>query len=764
MKFWDIFKSIAAKFKNGIQAIFGRVFKKATHENSVNLKGVSPKGFKYLLRGGFFLFILFMIVLYFTNKATVQQSGADLLNKEMTPSAGVANSSSDPLKFGIKPLELDSKGDNNPLINIKDADTPEGKGLKDKSNDELTQLDCMDLLDKLKKSSLGSNEKDKMQTCIDKNIGQFSEKDKEIANALNKDGLSDNMKKNMRKCESGELDASSPECQVISQFLDGNPKAKAGMACMDNFDKKCVENVASNINGNEPSAAAKKQIDDAQKEFDKKVKDNSTKNVTENNDVTNQKNSTDNGGAKESSGPNDVNDIKNLANDIDKKTKEKNEVDNKLKIAEQNAKTAAQKIGQGKSSLLTKAEQDALKQISELNQKSQELKKEQEAKRNEYEKKMAKLNQSLIEASMKVKRVMPTGISAHMIAGKRKDKEKIKRSGKTIVENKDIYVDFDGTPLSPDKIKIVELIKKQKYQLERSKKNLRNPLGSQNFADDGYSVLGYNGTNGVDANGNPILVDANGNPINNAKIDENGNIIISKDKIGGKSDLVASNDTKSKFGQNVSALPFAPNSEVTYQIKDTRVIQDKALKKFQFTPDMKIPAVLNTEIIQSQKEKAKRVEGTIITDIIDSQTNQIIVPKGSKVIGATGSFDKDTYSMDIKWTKIVVGGGNVLDVDLTTGSADGSMGLKGKVYDTRTQYLAGAFVTAFANGALSWFSQQVVEPFQTSTSAGQALSGAGLSGGAEVMRKLSEMYASDLQNAPQIFWCKKKVPLILYPN
>jgi hypothetical protein len=72
-------------------------------------------------------------------------------------------------------------------------------------------------------------------------------------------------------------------------------------------------------------------------------------------------------------------------------------------------------------------------------------------------------------------------------------------------------------------------------------------------------------------------------------------------------------------------------------------------------------------------------------------------------------------------------------------------------------------VSAFTSGALNWFSQQIVQPFQTSTDAGTALTGAGLGGGAEALNKLSELMVSDLQNAAKIFFVPKGVPMILYP-
>jgi hypothetical protein len=194
------------------------------------------------------------------------------------------------------------------------------------------------------------------------------------------------------------------------------------------------------------------------------------------------------------------------------------------------------------------------------------------------------------------------------------------------------------------------------------------------------------------------------------------------------------------------------------------VFKDAGLKAFELTPDMKIPAILENQILVSDKGQAQSVRARIIDDVHNPQTNEILIPKGSIISGMTAGFDPDTAVMTLNFDKVMIGSGKMLAVRLSVGSADGTMGLKGEIRDTTGKYLLGAFITSFSAGALGYFSQQVIAPYQQSTVAGTALQGAGLAGAADVLTKISEVYASKLQNAALVFWVPKSVPIILYPN
>ena len=197
---------------------------------------------------------------------------------------------------------------------------------------------------------------------------------------------------------------------------------------------------------------------------------------------------------------------------------------------------------------------------------------------------------------------------------------------------------------------------------------------------------------------------------------------------------------------------------------DNLIWQDKNLKPFTLTPDMRIAAVLLNMILVTDKKPVQQVRVKIMQDVVNPESSKIVIPKGSIVVGNTTSFDPDTGIMDLNLNKVSIGSGKIVNTNFVVASGDGTMGLKGAVTDTRGKYLLGAFVTAFSAGALNWFSEQVVEPFETSTSFSTAMMGASGAGGSEVLNKLSQMYASDLQGAARIYYVPKGVPLMLLPS
>lgn len=154
----------------------------------------------------------------------------------------------------------------------------------------------------------------------------------------------------------------------------------------------------------------------------------------------------------------------------------------------------------------------------------------------------------------------------------------------------------------------------------------------------------------------------------------------------------------------------------------------------------------------------------ILDDIHNPENGQIVIPKGSIAIAQTSGFNADTGVMDLNFDKVTVGSGKTLPVKLAVGSGDGTMGLRGQVRDTRGKFLLGAFITSFTAGALNWFSQQVIQQYITETDAGNALLGASMQGGSDVMNRIAEMYAGDLQNAAKIYYVPKNIPVVLFPQ
>ena len=193
------------------------------------------------------------------------------------------------------------------------------------------------------------------------------------------------------------------------------------------------------------------------------------------------------------------------------------------------------------------------------------------------------------------------------------------------------------------------------------------------------------------------------------------------------------------------------------------VFSDKSLKPFSLSPDMKIPAALATSILISDKGKPQIVRVKTLVDVFEPESNKLVIPKGSIVVGTTAGFDAETGIMDLSFDKVSIGGGKVIAASFSVGSADGSFGLKGEVRDTRGKLLLGTFVSSFSAGALNWFSQSIIQPFLQSTTPTDALLGAGMGGASEVAQKIADMYAGDLTNSALIFYAPK-IPIILYPQ
>lgn len=232
-------------------------------------------------------------------------------------------------------------------------------------------------------------------------------------------------------------------------------------------------------------------------------------------------------------------------------------------------------------------------------------------------------------------------------------------------------------------------------------------------------------------------------------------------KKGGKSE---DKDLTSAFIGNLGEpLSVARNGEAQLvDVNQLKFFTDQGLKGFELSADLRVPAILESEILVSDKQGPAIVRLKIIQDVYDNN-NVLVIPKNSVAIASTGSFDADTGIMNISIEKVVVGG-KTITTRFTLGSADGSSGLKGQVRDTTGKYLLGAFIPAFAGSALSYFSQSQVQPYLQSTSANQVLTGSALAGSAEVMNRIAELAASKMLNAAKIYWVPRGIPVVLYPQ
>lgn len=182
-------------------------------------------------------------------------------------------------------------------------------------------------------------------------------------------------------------------------------------------------------------------------------------------------------------------------------------------------------------------------------------------------------------------------------------------------------------------------------------------------------------------------------------------------------------------------------------------------EKFQLTSDMRIPAVLDSQILVSNKGEDQVVQVKILDDIYEPLSQRLVIPKNSIAKGTVQNFNPDTGVVNFKFDKVIVEG-NVLPVNLQVGSADGEIGLKGQVRDTRGKLLRGSFISSFSSNAINWFSQEIIRKFlNNQADTGNSLTPAE----SESMTQIAELYASDSPSTEKIFWVPKGIPAVLFP-
>ncbi|NDC39604.1 MAG: hypothetical protein EBZ48_16455, partial [Proteobacteria bacterium] len=122
----------------------------------------------------------------------------------------------------------------------------------------------------------------------------------------------------------------------------------------------------------------------------------------------------------------------------------------------------------------------------------------------------------------------------------------------------------------------------------------------------------------------------------------------------------------------------------TSEAQKSLVYASKEVAVLNLTPDMRIPAIIESEIVASSTGAPQAVRVKFMLDVYNPETGVLAIPKGAIAVGTTGAFNKNTKIMTIAVSKVAVGGGRILALRMNVGSADGTMGLKGKVYNNRT--------------------------------------------------------------------------------
>jgi hypothetical protein len=382
------------------------------------------------------------------------------------------------------------------------------------------------------------------------------------------------------------------------------------------------------------------------------------------------------------------------------------ELESSLAETQAAASDAGAKIARGET--LTEKEQDSIAKLAEVQKKVTKEKTTLEKQKAILSEKSKLLQSTLAEVASKMEEIIPSGLMEEY------EEDELK------IGQVDEPKNLGKKNISPDKIRLISL--KRKKQIEFKLKAEVDKLQEKIEKEEKEERTKLTEAKDIRNNTNNSL-------------------------LGGAEPLDSSS------GQNGQVA----------SIDQSVVFSNKALKAFNLTPEMKIPAVLMTPILISDKGKAQLVKVKILADVFEPESNRLVIPKGSIAVGTTQGFDADTGVMDLSFDKVSLGSGKIAAIGFSVGSADGTFGLKGEVRDTRGKLLIGAFVSSFSAGALSWFSNTIVQPFLTSTTGTDAILGAGLGGAAEVATRISEMYAGDLQNSAKIFYCPK-VPLVLFPQ
>lgn len=689
------------KFRDFLQKKFGDLFEKFRDPETGKITFARPKTLKLIVGiSSLIIFFLILISQIITSKDYVG-NGMEAFEKELKPTTGV--NSREINQQGS--LEEDPFKGLNAITRDEFGNVSQigGTGVTGIEN-SVSLADCVVVIDKMKSNQKLSVEEESLAgQCIKENPMGLTENELKMAKAMIDPTTTDAEKELLSKVLANK--ATSEELAVANALVSGD-KEKEALA------KSAIEKGSEAINvlgkslDNMPLTEEEKKLLDKIKEDAKtpleKVGDVIKKEVLSGiNEQDLPKAIAD--VSKDLNLPNEQsNAIKELANDLTNRENVIKNLEDALSKEQLSVSPIAEKLASGKQ--LDQNETKRLQSFTKQKQQLESLKKLQDSRKDEFSKRASLLQNSVAQAITSVQRSIPTGTFIEY-EGDPLDCRKIKpiKKKKLITQiKKENVLDLDGRPLKPEEVEFIKLHRKNQYEVSKLQKDIiKGPMEDLGNLGQQVNIAGLAG--------------------------EGGQVGI----------------------QDLQSLI---------------VFKDSALKSFELTPDMKIAAVLDSEILVSDKGKGQQVRMRILADVHNPQTNQIVISKGSIVVGSTSSFDADTGIMDLVVEKAVIGSGKTVAVRLAVGSADGTMGLKGQVRDTTGKYLAGAFVTAFSAGALGWFSQQIIAPFQSSTAGGQALTGAGLAGSAEVLTKLSELYSSKLQNAAVVFWVPKGIPVVLFPQ
>lgn len=703
-----MFANLIGKLRDWMTNKFGVLFENFRDPETGKLTFARPETAKKMTIYFFLTLFFLVLVAQVITTDSKPTGGKEAFTKEVEVKNGISTRDSksgledDPFKT-LGSLSRDEFGLNNNSLDINERNF----GVLENSN-QLSVAECTELYEKLKKGQvLSDNEKTVMNQCLSENKMALTEEEKKIAEKLTNEDLTPAQKEFFKKALNDQL--SDDEKKVLESVLSDDPKKQREAEVAIEQGQKSIDALGKNLSGKPLSDEEKKILSQIEKEAQNPIVkafesvketipgiENSGKDLPE--DIAES--------IKPIVLPNEQDKaIKQLAEDVSKREKLIENLEDKLAKEQIKASPIAEKLATGKQ--LSAGESNVLRDFTKKREDLDTTKKLQELRKTEFAKRAAKIQEALTESVNTVQRTLPSGTFIEYegtpVNCTTVNQVKVKKKPKIIAkqEQKEQVLDLNGRPLRPEEVEFIKLHRKNQYEVSKLKKDA------------------INGPNELSNLGNPVSLAS----------------------VAGEGGTVGIQDLNTLF-----------------------FYKDGSLKSFELTPDMKIPAVTDSEILTSDKSKGTMVRYRVLADVPNPRTNKIEIPKGAIIVGRTGSFDKDTGVMDLTADKAVLGGGKTVAVNLAIASGDGSMGLKGQVYDTTGKYLTGAFISAFTAGAISFATQQYVAPNQSSTVAGTALAGSALAGAAEVATKISELMVSKLQNAASIFYVPKGIPVVLIPQ
>jgi hypothetical protein len=692
------------KLRSGFQKAGNRLFSRLRKDDG-KLKYLSPEGWRrllYVFAATFFAIVL--ISQLFTRDRFLNKSFDDYQKEVQSDGGTRMRNFGGRTLFDKDPLSGQKGGSSDPVSDIM-TDPSATAGTSGDMFGRTPPVvvapvaavlpaasDCFAVIEKAKTSAaLSVSDRARLKSCIQNNVVPLAEGERNLLRALASDDLSQPERDAIIRTMAGPATSADQNLSdVITASTDPEKQTVLSEGINSELKGRGIEVANDDVRGLSKTVAEKpKNYSDAIQGTNKILAGSSPSEAEKTNLIDairaekggemaaldNPALSTD----KEQA-------IQGLLSDISERNQKVEELQKSLQDAQIAAQGAVAKLGKGQD--ISDTEQAEIDKLGQLRRQLSQAKAAQEKRQKTLVELVSRLQKTVAQASMAIQQSVPSGV----------------------FEAYADYEQLDCKNLKPLPIKFVKHKKTEKEaKLSKNGMNLR-PKQAFNI----YKVEDQAKKNGVEYEGKRLDI----------------------------SKYMASNI-------NVAELFIMKGSEG---------------KGITISPETKIAAMLDTEIMVSASGAAQSVRIKIIQDVYDAKTRQIIIPKGSIAMGKTSGFDEQTGVMEFSVDRVSVGSGNIVPVTFRIGSGDGRMGLHGQIRDTRGRYLLGAFVTSFAAGALDFFTQNTLTAYQQSKQAVTALTGSAMSGGAEVMQKIATQFASDMQSASPIFYSPRGLPLVLFPE